>query len=115
MKNIVAAAILAALMLAAFVFLPVPSVKAAASEVKVLSYSYFTAPANPVLAQNQGDIVVVGEVQNVGSNIVQNVTLGGTALNSAGNTIASSSMGVVWSYEMAPGQKAPFYRFYSSK
>jgi hypothetical protein len=109
LKKIIAVVVIAALILATFAYLPLPSVKAAASEVKVLSYSYFTAPANPVLAQNQGDIVVVGEVQNVGSNIVQNVTLGGTALDSSGNTIASSSTGAVWSYEMAPRQKAPFF------
>jgi hypothetical protein len=109
LKKIIAVVVLTALIIATLAFLPLPSVKAAASEVRVLSYSYYTAPANPVLAQNQGDIVVVGEVQNVGSNIVQNVTLGGTALDSSGNTIASSSTGVVWSYEMAPGQKAPFF------
>jgi len=109
LKKIIAVVVLVALILATLAFLPLPTVKAGASEVKVLSYSYYTAPANPVLAQNPGDIVVVGEVQNVGSNIVQNVTLSGTASDSSGNNIASSEAGVVWSYEMAPGQKAPFF------
>ncbi|HMK93842.1 MAG TPA: FxLYD domain-containing protein [Candidatus Limnocylindrales bacterium] len=109
MKKIITVAVLAALILATFAFVPLPCVKAAASEVKVLSYSYYTAPANTVLAPNQGDIVVVGEIENVGTGIVQNVTLMGTALDSTGKTIASSSLGVVWSYEMAPGQKAPFF------
>jgi hypothetical protein len=108
LKKIIAVVVLAVLILATFAYLPLPIVKAAASEARVLSYSNFTAPANPILGQS-GDIIVVGEVQNVGSNIVQNVTLSGTALDSSGNTIASSSAGVVWSYEMAPGQKAPFF------
>ncbi len=109
MKKIVAFILLTALVLAAFTFLPLPSVKADTSEVKVLSYSYYTAPTSPVLAPSSGDIVVVGEIQNVGSNIVQNVTLGVTALDSSGNTIASSSNGLALSYEMTPNQKAPFY------
>ena len=110
MKKIIAFVLLAALILAAFTILPLPSVRADTSEVKVLSnYSYYTAPANPVLAANAGDIVVVGEIENVGSNIVQNVTLGGTAMDASGKTIASTEAGLALSYEMAPGQKAPFF------
>ena len=108
MKKIIAIVVLAVLILATFAFSPLPNAKADVSEAKVLSYSYYTAPSNANLAQNPGrDILVFGEVENVGSNIIQNVTLGGTALDSSGNTIASTE-GLAYSYEMAPGQKAPF-------
>jgi hypothetical protein len=108
LKKIIAVVVLAALIIATFAFLPLPSAKADASEARVLSYSYYTAPANANLAQNPGrDILVFGEVQNVGSHIIQNVTIGGTALDSSGNTIASAE-GLAYSYETAPGQRVPF-------
>ena len=100
--------IVAALILAAFAVLPPPYVKAQASQAEVLTYSsYINNSTSGVLAANQGDLVVVGEVQNVGSNIIQNVTVGGTAYSSSGQTLASAS-GQAYVYEMTPGQKAPF-------
>lgn len=107
MKKTFAFLILAVLVLAAFPAFTFPNVNASASEAKVQSYSWYTAPANPILAARQGDLVVVGEVQNVGSNIIQNVTLTGTAFSSNGTELGSSQ-GIAFVYETAPGEKAPF-------
>ena len=84
-----------------------PNTKAAASEASVLSYSWYTAPAHTFLAAQPGDLVVVGEIQNVGSSFIQNVTLSATAYNSNGTTLGTST-GTGFVFETAPGQKAPF-------
>ena len=109
MKKIVTMVIIAALVLAAFITLSTQSVKAASSEVTVVSYSWYTAPSNTVLSSpNGGDFIVVGEIENVGSNIIQNVTLQGTALSSTGTDLAQTTT-QAFVYHTLPGQKAPFY------
>jgi hypothetical protein len=108
LKKTMAVIVVAALILAAFAILPLPYVKAQASQAEVLTYShYINNSTSGVLAQNQGDLVVVGEIQNVGSDIIQNATVGGTAYSSSGQTLASAE-GQAYVYEMTPGQKAPF-------
>jgi hypothetical protein len=107
LKKTIIVVILAALILAALPVFTIPNAKASASEAKVLSYSYYTAGANSVLASKTGDLVVVGEVQNVGSGIINNVTVTGTAYNSNGTELGSAE-GLVFVFEMTPGQKAPF-------
>jgi hypothetical protein len=101
--------VLAALVLAAFTVLSAPNVKAGTSEAKVLSYSWYVAPSNTVLAAEAGDLVIVGEIQNVGSNIIGNASVEGTAYDSSGNVLATSAQSVVLVYHALPGQKAPFY------
>jgi hypothetical protein len=108
MKKILVVVILAALVLAAFSVLSAPNVKADTSEVKVQSYSYYTAPSNTELATSAGDLVIVGEVQNVGSNTVADVNVTGIAYDSDGNTLATAQV-EAFVYEMTPNQKAPFY------
>ena len=107
MKKIIAVVAVAALLLAAFNVFSFPNVKADASEANVLSYSWYVAPSNTVLAQSAGDLVVVGEIENVGSNIIQNVTVGGTAYSSSGQTLASAE-GQAYVYQTVSGGKAPF-------
>ena len=100
--------VIAVLIFATLAVLPLPHVKAQASQAKVLTYSwYINNSTKAILAQNQGDLVVVGEIQNVGSNIIQNVTISGAAINSNGTTLASAE-GQAFVFEMAPNQKAPF-------
>jgi hypothetical protein len=108
LKKIITMVIIAALVLAAFSMLSTQSVKAATSEASVLTYSWYTAPSNTVLASAPGDFIVVGEVENVGSNIIENVTLQGTALSSAGTALATTTT-QAFVYHTLPGQKAPFY------
>ena len=108
MKKIITMVIIAALVLAAFSMLSTQSAKASTSEAKVVSYSWYTAPSNTVLASAPGDFIVVGEVENVGSNIIANVNVTGTAFSSTGQELAATAT-QAFVYHTLPGQKAPFY------
>jgi len=107
LKKIITALILVALILATFSMLPAPSVRADASEVQVLSYSWYVAPVNTVQALYIGDLVAVGEVQNVGSNVIGYLYVTGIANNSTGSVASAESR--AFGINLAPGQKAPFY------
>jgi hypothetical protein len=85
LKRIITFVLVAALILAAFTVLSLPSVKADASEARVVDYSWYIAPSSGILAENAGDLVVVGEIQNVGTHIIQNATVSGTALSNFGS------------------------------
>jgi flagellar basal body-associated protein FliL len=101
--------IIAALVLAAFSMLSTQNVKAdSTSEARVLTYTSYVAPSNTVLASESGDYIVVGEVENVGSNIIANVTIQGIAFGSDGGELATTTT-QAFAYYMLPGQKAPFY------
>ncbi len=108
MKKTIVVVILAALTLAAFSMLWAPSVRANTSEAKVLSYSWHVAPADTVTAEYVGDLVAVGEIQNVGLNVIGYVDVDGFAYNSKGQLLDSAT-GVVYGNSLLPGQKAPFY------
>ena len=107
MKKPFAVIVLAVLILAALPVLTLPNVKASASEARVLTSSWYIAPSPTILAAEPGDLVVVGEIQNVGSNIIQNVTLTGAAYDSNGTELGSSQ-GTAYVYETPPEGKAPF-------
>ena len=86
----------------------VSSVRADSSEAKILSYSWYVAGSNNVIASYPGDLVVVGEVQNVGTNILSYVDVGVTVFNSTGDLLASSGT-TAFVNDLLAGQKAPFY------
>ena len=108
MKKIITVVIVVALILAAFNILSAPQVKAQTSEAKVLSYSWYVAPADTTQAEYIGDLVAVGEVQNVGSNVLGYVLVNGFAYNSSG-AIVDTASAPLFVVDMLPGQKAPFY------
>jgi hypothetical protein len=111
LKKIITAVILAVLILAAFSMLSTPRVKADTSEAKVLSYTWYEAPAGTTLAGYIGDLVAVGEIQNVGSNVIGYVDVTGIAYNSTGGStgVLNSNEVQASGYNLLPGQKAPFY------
>ena len=78
------------------------------SEAQIVSYRSYTAPSNTVLAAAAGDLIVVGEVKNVGTNVIGNITIQGVGLSSTGQTLATTAT-QAFVYDMLPGQKAPFY------
>jgi hypothetical protein len=78
------------------------------SQVKVVSYTWYTAPENTYQAAYIGDMVAVGEIQNTGSNVLGFVILAANAYDESGQTLASTQ-GRVLVANMQPGQKAPFY------
>lgn len=69
------------------------------TNVKVVSYSWYI--------DSLGLLVVVGEVQNVGSGTVSSVILTGTASSSDGAQVTSNTQ--VYVTDLIPNQKAPFY------
>ena len=69
------------------------------TNVKVVSYSWYI--------DSLGLLVVVGEVQNVGSATVSSVILTGTASSSDGGQVTSNTQ--VYVTDLIPNQKAPFY------
>ena len=84
------------------------NVKAQSSEVIVETYSQYVAPSTSTLALSPGDLIVVGELRNIGPSIVNNVTVQGTALSASGQTLAQTTS-QAFTYYMVPGGKAPFY------
>jgi len=108
LKKTIGVIILAVLALAAFSTLISLGVRADSSEAKVLSYNWYVAPSNTVLAEYVGDLVVVGEVQNVGSNVISYLDVTGVAYNSSGTALNSNEV-QVFGNNLLPGQKAPFY------
>jgi hypothetical protein len=82
----------------------VPQVSSQPENVKVVSYSWYV--------DSIGDFIVVGEVQNVGSNTIESVVLTGVVYTMDGEAQASSYTIVYVNY-LIPQQKAPFYMDFS--
>ena len=54
-----------------------------------------------------GNLIVVGQIQNTGQDVIKQVILTGTATTN--DQIQQNSYTVVWGSELVPQQKAPFY------
>jgi hypothetical protein len=108
LKKIISIVVIAILVLTAFSVLSAPKVKAQTSEVQILSYSWYAAPTDTTLSEYAGDLVAVGEVQNVGNNTLSEVLVDGFATNSSG-TLVDSAEASIYALDLSPGQKAPFY------
>ncbi len=90
------------LVIAAMAVSIIPNTRSAVSDigsVKATSYSYYI--------DSLGYLVVVGEVENTGSNTIQMVGLTGTVTTSDGQTANSGTQAFVTN--LIPHQKAPFY------
>ncbi len=112
MKKILVALVLVVLITASITLLSTPQVKADPSEVKILSYSWYIAPSNTVQAEYVGDFIVVGAVQNVGTNTLEKVVISGDAYNSTLGLVDYTD-GQAFGNYLAPGQIAPFYLDFS--
>jgi hypothetical protein len=108
LKKTMFVVVLSVLTLAAFSMLVCQNVRADNSEAKILSYSWYVAPSNTVLAEYVGDLVAVGEVQNVGSNVIRALDVIGVAYNATGEVLDSNEV-QVFGNNLLPGQIAPFY------
>ena len=107
MKKILVALTLTILILTSFAVLAVPHVKADTTEAKVLSYSWYVAP-DDTLVSTPGDLIVVGEIQNVGSNILGEVVVSGYAYNSS-DTLLNTAEAQAFGTGLSNGQLSPFY------
>ena len=61
------------------------------------------------MASEPGDLIVVGEVQNVGTSTIQSVVVIGWVYDTNNNEMAETTVPVYGGYYLLPGQKAPFY------
>jgi hypothetical protein len=94
------------IVLACSITLPfIPTAISQVSTVKVLGYTYYY--------DSLGFLVVVGEVQNQGPNIIDSIILTGTVSDS--NGLQTDSYTTVWGSNLLPNQKAPFYMEFQPK
>jgi hypothetical protein len=84
-----------------------PKAKADNSDIKILSYSWYVAPADTPIV-SKGDFVVVGEIQNSGSQIIDKPWVQAIAYTSDGIALASV-YNPAYVKDILPQQKAPFY------
>jgi len=83
----------------------IQSLKATPEDIKILSYSWYVYPDT---ASSSGDLIVVGEVQNVGSTTQKNVRIEGIPYTTDGQPQAYLVVNAFVD-NLAPQQKAPFY------
>ena len=101
---------LAALSIAALCIASVPNVLGEPTDIKILSYSWYVSPNT---STNAGDLIVIGEVQNTGSSILEYVTVQGVAYATDGQAQAYA-YSTAYVDHILPEQKAPFYMDFSS-
>jgi hypothetical protein len=104
LKRITLILLLAVLSLSSLSTALIPSANAAPENVRVLSYSWYVYPDT---AYGYGDFIVVGEVQNVGTTVLDHVVVRGIAYTADGPE--ADSLSTAYVENMLPGQKAPFY------
>ncbi len=91
------------LALSASTLVLMPPAKSQTDSIKVLSYSYYV--------DYMGFLDVVGEIQNVGTSTIANVTIAGDLTTTDG--VGSSSGCPALVNDLLPQQKAPFYMEFS--
>ena len=91
--------------------LSVPNGLGSPADIKILSYSWYVSPST---SANAGNLVVIGEVQNMGLSILDYVTVEGVAYGTDGQAQAYSYC-TAYVDHMLPLQKAPFYMDFSSQ
>ena len=103
MKRTVTISILSIVMISLFLNF-IPNVSSQSDNVKVLSYSwYYNSEYN--------DVLVIGEVQNIGPNNIEFIALSG-ALNSLDGEDQAWSRARTYANETLPQQKAPFRMYF---
>jgi hypothetical protein len=86
----------------------IPNVLSQPENVEVLSYSWYV--------MSEGYVAVVGEVQNVGSNIVEFISLQGVVYARArADEPQAIAYNVAYSQNIQPQQKAPFIIYVTSE
>lgn len=78
----------------------VPQVSSQPENIEILSYSWYI--------DSYGDFIVVGEIQNTGSNTIASVVLSGTVYTKDGEA-QTYYTGSAFVNQLIPQQKAPFY------
>lgn len=90
----------------AFCLTLMPKVFSQIEDVRVLSYSWYISPSS------FDYLVAVGEVQNIGQNVIEYVKVIGTFYASDGTPLAENSV-KSFATQILPQQKTPFYMLFS--
>lgn len=94
-------------MLAASLFVAFsPSVYSQTGSLEVRSYSWYTSPL-------YGYFVVVGEVQNTGTDTVQSATLTGLVYTKDQVAQASNAYSLIYATQILPNDTAPFFMYFT--
>ena len=109
-RQLLAITILCILTITSFTALLTIQTNAALSDAKVLSYRWYIAPFGGNAAYD-GDLVVVGELENNGtSNIAYASVTGYAYISSYSNeTAVANATCQIYGNNLKPDQKAPFY------
>jgi len=106
-KKLVVIFLIASLAISSYMFFGMPKAKADMSDIKILSYSAYVSPADSYTSYF-GDYIVVGEIQNQGTEVFNLPQITALAY-AADGTILASAGNSAFVKDMLPGQKAPFY------
>ncbi len=85
-----------------------PKAKADPSDIKILSYSWYVSAAGNYPTSSAGDLVVVGEIQNVGTQPIDLPWVQAVAYTKDGQA-AAVVYTTAYVKDLLPQQKAPFY------
>ena len=107
MNKKIAAILIVVLSLASICLVLAPKAKADSSDIKILSYSWYIAPADTGIT-SKGDLIVVGEIQNNGSQIIDRPWVRAIAYDANGTALASV-YNSAFVKDILPQQKAAFY------
>lgn len=91
--------------------LAIPTVSAETTDISILNYTWYTAPSTSYFA---GDLIVVGEIQNNGPNVIEFVALQGIAYTTDGE-IQAGAYTSAYVENLLPQQKAPFYMDFNAQ
>lgn len=89
----------------AFCLASIPNVFSQTQDIKILSSSWHISPYT-------NDLVVIGEAQNTGPNVIDYIIIAGTFSNANGTALMSSHT-AGYATQILPQEKTPFYMDFS--
>ncbi len=110
-KQLLTIILLSLLAITGFTALSTPQVNADKSDVSIISYSWYVAPTDD-FATDAGDLVVVGELENVGTTNIEYIYLNGFAY--VNDTEVAYASRQPFGNNIEPGQKVSFYLDFSA-
>ena len=76
-------------------------------DLQINSYTYYTS-------ENTGAFIIVGEVQNVGTQYFHSARIRATIFNSSDAVIAEPVVSYTYADQIGPNEVAPFYMFFTA-
>jgi len=108
-KQLLTLILLSLLAITGFTALSTLQVNADKSDIDILSFNWYVAPTNDI-ATSAGDLIVVGEIENVGTSNIQYMWVNGYAyINGDNDTWVAYTARQPFANNIEPGQKVPFY------